>query len=415
MSDVNDDTKPVIKRRRTAEEKAKAKEHPAVNPNEKLCDVWLPRKRRFCGFGKLSEKYCGHHGSERVPCTINPKHSVKKSDLNSHIKICSDRHMLPPTEQSYYKKEINKGTQPESSTPLDNDQQEKLLREVVQIVENYNLTETILTDILPWPPQSTVQGPSKSKSVKHESQIESLLGHMHKRGVLPSNDVFIGKGSTTDESKISEKLEAKNLPYDYIEFGAGKGTLACGVARVLYGDYDGEPGDGHRVYLIDKSNFRRKSLHPSFSRLQVDLQDFSISGIDSVKPVVGFSKHLCGVATDYTIQSYLQSPSNVHSLFVALCCHHRCEYNSYCNHDFLSSIGVDSSDKFTSLKKITSWTVDGNTESDQQHKKLLGRKAKRILDFGRILKLRDAGYKVSLTTFIDEETTPENCLMVATK
>lgn len=45
----------------------------------------------------------------------------------------------------------------------------------------------------------------------------------------------------------------------------------------------------------------------------------------------------------------------------------------------------------------------------------IGRRAKRLLDVGRMEILKSLGFNARLVHYIDKETTPENCLLIATR
>ena len=87
--------------RRTAEARAATAAPPApAEPHH--CAQYLPLKRRYCHFVRVEgHEYCGHHvraavdpakGStivrERIPCTIDPSHTIYAKDLQRHLKIC---------------------------------------------------------------------------------------------------------------------------------------------------------------------------------------------------------------------------------------------------------------------------------------------------------------------------------------
>ncbi len=44
----------------------------------------------------------------------------------------------------------------------------------------------------------------------------------------------------------------------------------------------------------------------------------------------------------------------------------------------------------------------------------IGFKCKRLIDYGRVLFLREQGYNASLYYYVDRDVTLENCLLVAT-
>ena len=61
------------------------------------CELFLPQKRRQCRFPAVKgERFCTHHregsaadNTERVPCPLDPSHSVYTRDLEAHLKKCS--------------------------------------------------------------------------------------------------------------------------------------------------------------------------------------------------------------------------------------------------------------------------------------------------------------------------------------
>jgi tRNA:m4X modification enzyme len=51
----------------------------------------------------------------------------------------------------------------------------------------------------------------------------------------------------------------------------------------------------------------------------------------------------------------------VSTILIALCCHHKCTWQSVVNREFLQSIGIEEQD-FVLLTKLSSWAVDGQEE-----------------------------------------------------
>ena len=55
--------------------------------------------------------------------------------------------------------------------------------------------------------------------------------------------------------------------------------------------------------------------------------------------VVGVSKHLCGAATDLTLRCLEtfsasgNAKGKIETILIALCCHHRCDWNIYVGKD----------------------------------------------------------------------------------
>ena len=69
-------------------------------PPPTACTLWLPRKSRYCHFAKVGGfEFCAHHLAsrgdaddakcgKRIPCPLDPTHSVFERDLARHLKKC---------------------------------------------------------------------------------------------------------------------------------------------------------------------------------------------------------------------------------------------------------------------------------------------------------------------------------------
>jgi len=147
----------------------------------------------------------------------------------------------------------------------------------------------------------------------------------------------------------------------------------------------------------------------------------------------------------------------------ATCCHHLCAFDSYVNPAFLDSIGLGGRDNFTRLARMTSWAVGlnrsgprkkedesssagestdksgpeggsgkdddvlaGSTRDESASKQAalalsveerieIGRTCKHLLDWGRVRLLEAAGWLVRLVIYAEEDITPENSLIVASR
>eukprot|EP01022_Parablepharisma_sp_SALTPOND_P021695 TRINITY_DN4335_c0_g1_i1.p1 TRINITY_DN4335_c0_g1~~TRINITY_DN4335_c0_g1_i1.p1 ORF type:complete len:130 (-),score=0.23 TRINITY_DN4335_c0_g1_i1:1057-1401(-) len=59
------------------------------------CAFYLTKKKKYCKFPRLPGSiYCYHHigltnTEDYVRCPADPKHFIKKSDVEAHVKICS--------------------------------------------------------------------------------------------------------------------------------------------------------------------------------------------------------------------------------------------------------------------------------------------------------------------------------------
>eukprot|EP01062_Namystynia_karyoxenos_P013025 TRINITY_DN14686_c0_g1_i1.p1 TRINITY_DN14686_c0_g1~~TRINITY_DN14686_c0_g1_i1.p1 ORF type:complete len:478 (+),score=82.96 TRINITY_DN14686_c0_g1_i1:95-1528(+) len=457
---------PRAKRRKGQAGEAQQGQPAPTNPSGG-CDVWIPGKARWCKFPRAaSGVFCGHHNRERVPCTVNPRHTVRREELEQHVLICQDRHMLPPEGEPWYRSGCNQGVAPQPPAAAAAAAGEAWSGLGTARRWLASPASSIPTRVLSWPPPAAGPAPAPAApaaggsraeageaqcaqgAAKHTLQIASLLGHLHAIGALPyrsgtGDAVTMRHGQAAAAAAgAPPRMEAASgcdrpdgPPRLYVEFGAGKGSLALAVARVLHGEGGAPPADpapgpaAHcsRIALIDRSNFRRKCSHPAFERHRVDLRDLHLAGLpgaDLEGGVVGFSKHLCGCATDYTLRAAAGAAERVRAVVIALCCHQLCTWGDYVHHQHLAEHGVDSEERFRELRQLTSWAVDGREPgprelaegvSDAAERRALGRAAKRILDAGRVRFMREHGFRAELLHYATEQQTPENCLLVCVR
>lgn len=415
---------------------------------------------------KTGQQYCGQHLVEevvedlrkfkRIPCPLDPKHSCFEHRLQQHLEVCNAREI---NDLPYIKRNINLGCIGEEppKTSLSSLQDSKLLsfikrvevahKENIGSIERSELSHKVLVKEIATPGY----GPSV---VRHLTQNSSLLGHLDQAGFL----------NTSSSSTC------------FIEFGAGRGQLThwltesvTDISKSLFLLID----KGAQRYKFDAKLRYNKELF--IERLHVDIQHLALEGIKSIdgyQQIVGLGKHLCGGATDLTLHC-LARHSNplVAGIVLALCCHHRCTWNTYSGSTFLQEVGF-SCDEFYTLTALTSWAtcnsrdVESNSEgkmeyenatllkkdevvqsdhSDQislgsdvtksgstnlegnqmnenrysrlnlsaKYREEIGRKAKQLLDYGRVKYLRDRGFQCRLIQYVDKDATLENIALVA--
>ncbi|KAJ2556537.1 tRNA:m4X modification enzyme [Coemansia sp. RSA 1933] len=320
------------------------------------------------------------------------------------------------------------------------DLQSRSLEELLAMV---SLTDDFPQACRTHPLLPSPQGTSRKHS-RHTLQQSSLLAHLDDRGCLDPQNVFV-------------------------EFGAGKGELSVYVHEALAA----KPSTP-RIVLVDRKNFRQKysvkphhsdtsDPHSQFERINIDIRDLDLakvpalqvpdpaSGMPTLRPVVAYSKHLCGAATDLTLrclQRYQEAGGSVAGIAIALCCHHRCKYSMYANPAYLShplalSAGDCTNTKpsaaawnepsrnaFRLLAAMSSWAINAppqtqTSDMDCQHHSGLafaqrgqaGHAVKRMLDLGR-LDFVHKGLRMSnaeLVYFTHRSASPENLALVASK
>ncbi|KAJ2879111.1 tRNA:m4X modification enzyme [Coemansia aciculifera] len=323
--------------------------------------------------------------------------------------------------------------------------------ELDDLLELVRLSEDFPVDICT---HSALEERSHAKTnPKHALQQSSLIGHLEKRGLLDNR-------------------------YAFIEFGAGKGELSVYVHAALNPAPEGSDGSSSSsIILVDRKNFRQKyniveqdsaaePLHHRFERIYIDIRDLDLSNIPKLqtidpatgaiqlRPIVAYSKHLCGAATDLTIkclERYQLAGGSVAGVAIALCCHQVCKYSMYVDHAHLSTATTHGSgasewcdiqrDEFQHLTTMSSWAVNAPTPSqptgDQQQQQQDGQDAdpaahysglsfdqrmraghavKRFLDIGRLAFVRQKmGMKnAALVYYTTRSTSPENLALLGT-
>ena len=219
----------------------------------------------------------------------------------------------------------------------------------------------------------------------------------------------------------------------YVEFGAGRGYLSHFLSDTC---------ENLDIILLERRAYRFKAERSmreragSILRLQVDIKDVVLHGLERLnsREFIGFGKHLCGAATDYALRACFSPPSAnfgkerlAKGFAVATCCHHLCSWDSYINRPFLVQMGFDLNE-FHLLTKISSWATlsdaHGGVYRNQTghsncelalrpvEKLMLGRRAKLILDEGRVRWLLSLGLKAKLLTYVDASVSPENILLL---
>lgn len=137
------------------------------------------------------------------------------------------------------------------------------------------------------------------------------------------------------------------------------------------------------------------------------------------------------------VKSMSREPEiNIRGLVLAFCCHHKCEYSSYVGRKYLQQCDF-TAEEFPILCSIVSWATCGsrsksNTQpkhnSAIQHeegnvhqssklheRELIGRKAKTLLNWGRLIFLQSVGFQAELFYYISTDVSLENMCIVAVR
>ncbi|XP_066548369.1 tRNA:m(4)X modification enzyme TRM13 homolog [Amia ocellicauda] len=442
------------------------------------CGFYVEKKKRYCKMVVAKGKtFCGEHAiaatqeddRKRIPCPLDPKHTVFEDQLAKHLKKCNSREKPKPV---YYIQDINAGHEEDvEQMPLSSRSKEdldllikrlkKAIRGLTCKHEEKILSHTALHEAL----NDTKNG---DFAFKHLKQQASILGNMDSLGLLGPNRCFV-------------------------EFGAGKGKLSHWIDICL------QAADNVHFLLVERATTRfkvdgkHKSRRPVFERLQVDIQHLCLSKVpflrDQKPPVVGIGKHLCGTATDLALRCLLEShpcnseardtepsqkrlrlelpdggsgeveegqpslapdPSSearkglkVAGVAIALCCHHRCDWRHYVGREFFRVLGLGATE-FSAFQRMSSWATCGlrrphsdrtppqeNTEDQEEHeqgvesensfdgvlcaedREHIGRLCKLLIDHGRVYYLQQKGYTAMLQYYTSPDVSLENVLLTA--
>ena len=178
----------------------------------------------------------------------------------------------------------------------------------------------------------------------------------------------------------------------YIEYGAGRAGLSSYVAQRLSEQKKTEC----RFVIVDRDTRRRK-LDKNFreeyttQREKMDIADFDLQtylgdSIPEASQLICIAKHLCGGATDLSLTSILKKQSKfpVGGVAIATCCHHQCDAKTFVNLEELRA--RFSEQEITILPRLSSWAITVGTSHER---KKVGFRVKRILDYCRILWMRE--------------------------
>ncbi|XP_049665116.1 tRNA:m(4)X modification enzyme TRM13 homolog isoform X2 [Accipiter gentilis] len=423
------------------------------------CAYFVERKKRFCKMIPASgRRFCGEHGQQeeendrkRIPCPLDPKHTVYEDQLQKHLKKCNSREKPKPV-------------------PISSLSKEELENLIIKLKKASNGLELCLKErILSHQAlQEALNDPKNGESAfKHLKQQASILGNMEKLHLLGPGRCFV-------------------------EFGAGRGKLSHWVDVALQNVENVQFLLVERAttrFKVDGKHKRRDSI---FERLQVDIQHLCLKKVPVLEkkklPVVGIGKHLCGAATDLALRCLVESytaccdgeneqpapkrsrtdmtevASNnsadnegnkeeskpVAGIVIALCCHHKCDWTHYVGREFFKSVGLGPVE-FHYFQRMSSWATCGlqetttkaytseesedqtnDTEEHEQtfsktesgsdtlqgiltveERKEIGCLCKRLIDHGRIEYLQQRGYKAVLQYYIESAVSLENVLLTA--
>ena len=479
-----------------------------TSSKDKTCSFYLQNKKRYCKFELYqNSEYCSHHITESdlfMPCQLDPNHKILKGNLDKHLLICpklKERNKLK--EEVWYEENINlpKKLKLHMNNDISNDNDpvkngnKKYLQDLYhkdralylhilnsipqyfeKAIDMYNNTsEPLIKDFnipkatkenlldLNLTTSLAAEQNDKSDTKKNFNQCQALVGILKNFNLLSENDI-------------------------YVEYGAGKGSLSHHISQEI---------NNKSTHILLELEGRRNKLDKNhrdqgiFLRFRTDITHFNINSIPKVLSnhrsqlakeethvnqeseiipaskqdipveneiynVIGISKHMCGGATDLSLQSLLlcNKPTICSGILIATCCHHRCTWDTYINDEFFELLGINLN-HLQAIFHISSWgiyrqdeTKSNNTSEESkkdatkeasskknheanekfdklafdisggltsEEKRLLGLQIKRILDIGRILYLRKRGFTSYLIKYCEWQDSPENFVILAVK
>lgn len=287
----------------------------------------------------------------RIPCPLNPQHSIAPHDLERHLRKCNQRPIiLGPFHQPGCNSEHESETHDDDYPSILQEVTDEELQEFVIRMENIHdslvqdpigINETNFDCYLPHVNINELG----YRSRKHLQQIGSIIANLVQLNLLQNNTCFL-------------------------EMGAGRGQLSHELHACVKQEPDVDfvlVERDHQRYRFD-AHHRREDQGPKFERYRLDIRDLylpelpSVTGSQSRKHVVVISKHLCGNATDLALRCAVNGQRNaqcVRAIIIALCCHHRLVWNDYVGKEFFHRLNLTPKD-FSLLRALTSWCTNEN-------------------------------------------------------
>ncbi|GMI46353.1 hypothetical protein TrCOL_g3378 [Triparma columacea] len=394
---------------------------PTPPPGWDRCHSYHKRKSRFCRMHPLPGlNYCGTHRpssslsspltssssssssqsklNERVPCPLDPSHTVFKHKLTSHLKKCPKAKLqLELESQPYYKKGCNRPPPPvgdglvEEPWSLDGPLGARTLANSIVLAFAIVYPKGIpLLDLSNQELEKGFEDAMRRRMVplgtrKHVLQQASILGHMRRTKLLPG---FEGKGG--DKGNF---IDVDTV----VEMGAGRGMLGYAVAGVAGTGGGGEDeeevvlcqeisseggrkrrkveGGGIELCMVERGGTKRKAdtrvrndvvyeKHKeedgggkvtdyrfnsggiTSKRIRCDLEHVRmqavVSGLGRGGGVLVVAKHLCGQGTDLALRGIGglegEERERVKGIVMATCCHGVCDMGAMVGGEFMEGI-----------------------------------------------------------------------------
>ncbi|PAA73294.1 hypothetical protein BOX15_Mlig000275g1, partial [Macrostomum lignano] len=327
-------------------------------PPQQQCAYFVARKQRQCRLRPLpGQSLCVEHcpaGSaapgdsrgHRIPCPLDPKHTVYASQLDRHLTRCNSRPRL--VGQPFYRQGVNSCDSPEDRTRDLSwsllDPPEHVHRRLDQIIA---LVDSLIpdSDVADQPGDADQPiWPMMAAQLSNAARRAATSFKSNKRRINkkpPAQKVQSYSSSSDDDDDedddgegggfengepravtnlrqqanllaLAEKSQLLRSPCAYFEFGAGKGHLCHWVARywfesnntvpVSMATTDSDPiasAVGNPVSETPASSKQKggkKLAAPAVTTSAADVRAASRCGVTAL------GKHLCGAATDLALR-----------------------------------------------------------------------------------------------------------------
>lgn len=432
------------------------------------CCFLMVHKQRLCSVSRNpGSQYCGNHiqmvaqetnvaiaeEDIRIPCPVDPNHTIFLRNRDAHVKICNASKYSQALENlPYYCHGCNGGPAEVLETGAKVDCAALLAKvEAAYALIQFDCPAAVEgLEALNERIRSSLCGEQTAFArVRHVEQdiaiVQQLIGH----GLLPL-PLPLPLPSPPSSTSSPSLSSSSSSGCCYVEYGAGKGLLSAAIATASATSVPAQ------FVLIDRNPNRRKADRhllggAACSRLRMDIRHVDVSKVEQVRGaarVVGVAKHLCGSASDLAVRSLSQlhllgGGGRYVGLAVATCCHHACSHSDYAGQRWLTQTGI-SADEFALLRRWSGWANVDLTKPRSTSKEvegvqdehavpveqqagpadrppglteaqlpIVGRKVKRVLDYGRVLHLRAAGMSVRYLPYCEAALSPECMLIIA--
>jgi len=342
------------------------------NPDDSRCDFFIPRKNRFCGMEVLKgERYCGFHVPERrnlgkrVPCPLDPSHTVYESRLDKHVKICNKKKDEEEEESLVcFSRDCNAGRR-----MGDEEEKKEEEEEILDVDQLYEIIQSLYQELNLESYQPSNQKKEEEEEEteegvnKHEIQSNSLMDQMRDHNILSPTLTFVDYGAGKGILGVSIKRELPSSHVILVEkvgVRNKKDRLVLKEGRTMKGDKRRRmESNQEEKNQKETRDFLNLPDYQDFERIKIDIRHFNPSLVPSLgsRPLVALGKHVCGAATDLTLRSLSLLPiSQRGGICLATCCHQRCSWEDLCGRERLEERGVTKTG-FKTMLRWTSWAV----------------------------------------------------------